>query len=550
LTQLKEGKNTDLLFLIHDISGDTLAYLPLAEAIGGDRPTYGINARDTTDSSLTIEGIAAGYVKAIRRVQPKGPYRLAGWSLGGLIAYEIASQLLGEDEPVEYLGLIDSYPLNSPDERQHEPDDMMLLLLPGTSDSAISSDNLHELLAMRDLECAVERCKQLKLFPQSFTRQDADRLINTRRVLYRAAVNYYPQPIGQKAYLFTASDYVNAHRARAWTNLIGNELSIKDVGGTHWSIMQPPHVQTLADAMAESLAASQGAGSQRLHPAYSPMILIQHGRTGAVPVFCVPGAGASVTSFFDMTATLGPNNHIYGLQPRGLHHAEIPYASIQTAARRYVAAIREVCPNGPYRLIGHSIGGWIVFEMALQLQQLNLPVEPLVVIDSDPPDEAGVEFKNRDRVEILSCLIDVLEQSSGLEMGITPAELESLPEERQLPTLWWCMVRSRLLTPQTTPEAVRNVVRVLSRSLMTAYTPASTFDGEIMLALAKEKLPKRPERNEQSLTDQEIIAKWQGHARKVTEVAISGNHMTVLRRPNVDEIVTQVRKLWNMEPSP
>jgi thioesterase domain-containing protein len=59
----------------------------------------------------TVEGAAARCVRMIRAVQPAGPYRLAGWSAGGVVAYEIATQLVGQDEPVEFLALLDTaYP--------------------------------------------------------------------------------------------------------------------------------------------------------------------------------------------------------------------------------------------------------------------------------------------------------------------------------------------------------------------------------------------------------------------------------------------------------
>ncbi|MFH0708430.1 thioesterase domain-containing protein, partial [Escherichia coli] len=56
----------------------------------------------------TIEEMAAQYVDAMRRVQPHGPYRLAGWCAGGNIAFEMAHQLIAADETVEFLCMIDS----------------------------------------------------------------------------------------------------------------------------------------------------------------------------------------------------------------------------------------------------------------------------------------------------------------------------------------------------------------------------------------------------------------------------------------------------------
>jgi thioesterase domain-containing protein len=56
--------------------------------------------------------MAQRMVGIIRSVQPHGPYRLAGWSFGGVLAHEVAQQLLGLDEPVEFIGMLDSYAPN------------------------------------------------------------------------------------------------------------------------------------------------------------------------------------------------------------------------------------------------------------------------------------------------------------------------------------------------------------------------------------------------------------------------------------------------------
>nr|WP_244875145.1 thioesterase domain-containing protein [Xanthomonas cannabis] len=57
----------------------------------------------------TMEELATRLLAGLRAVQPQGPYRVAGWSFGGLLAYEMACQLLACDEQVEFVGLVDTY---------------------------------------------------------------------------------------------------------------------------------------------------------------------------------------------------------------------------------------------------------------------------------------------------------------------------------------------------------------------------------------------------------------------------------------------------------
>ncbi|WP_256349730.1 thioesterase domain-containing protein, partial [Pseudomonas gingeri] len=91
---------------------------------------------------------------------------------------------------------------------------------------------------------------------------------------------------------------------------------------------------------------------------------IQTGRAGRTPIFCVPGAGDSVTGFIGLTDALGADWPLIGLQPRGLDGAGAPHSRVESAARHYLQAIEQSHSHGPLHLIGHSFGGWVAFEMA------------------------------------------------------------------------------------------------------------------------------------------------------------------------------------------
>src|SRR5262249_42991466 len=82
------------LFLVHEVHGLVAYAANLAPHIHPDIPLYALAAKPPEKAQLhTIEAMAARFVRIIRTVQPTGPYRMAGWSFGGVIAYEIAKQL-------------------------------------------------------------------------------------------------------------------------------------------------------------------------------------------------------------------------------------------------------------------------------------------------------------------------------------------------------------------------------------------------------------------------------------------------------------------------
>lgn len=92
------------LFLVHPIEGSIGAFKTLAVKL--TMPCYGLQCTKAAPLD-SIQSLAAYYVTCIRQVQPDGPYRIAGYSFGACVAFEICSQLQSQNLPVEYLFLFD-----------------------------------------------------------------------------------------------------------------------------------------------------------------------------------------------------------------------------------------------------------------------------------------------------------------------------------------------------------------------------------------------------------------------------------------------------------
>jgi len=100
------------LFLIHGAGGNVLIYRDLVRYLGNDQPVYGLQSQGLDGKQpilTTIEDMASQYLKEIRAVQPKGPYLLGGYCMGGTVALEIAQQLHGFGEEVAFLALLETY---------------------------------------------------------------------------------------------------------------------------------------------------------------------------------------------------------------------------------------------------------------------------------------------------------------------------------------------------------------------------------------------------------------------------------------------------------
>ncbi|WP_262062100.1 non-ribosomal peptide synthetase [Streptomyces sp. STR69] len=112
LVRLSHGPGTRPLFCVHGIGGDVLPFRALAAELGDGGPVLAFRAQGTVPGERPrndIRQMAAAYLFEMRKAQPSGPYRIAGWSLGGLVAYEIARQLSFDGERTELLLLVDTY---------------------------------------------------------------------------------------------------------------------------------------------------------------------------------------------------------------------------------------------------------------------------------------------------------------------------------------------------------------------------------------------------------------------------------------------------------
>ncbi|KEK23981.1 amino acid adenylation domain-containing protein [Bacillus gaemokensis] len=101
------------MFCVHPAGGLSWCYAGLMKSLGTDYPIYGVQARGIAKNEelpKSLEEMATDYLKHVREIQPHGPYRLLGWSLGGNVVHAMATQLQNQGEEVELLVMLDSYP--------------------------------------------------------------------------------------------------------------------------------------------------------------------------------------------------------------------------------------------------------------------------------------------------------------------------------------------------------------------------------------------------------------------------------------------------------
>jgi thioesterase domain-containing protein len=208
--------------------------------------------------------MAGEYLQALRGVQPRGPYLLGGWSLGGVVAFELARQLRQQGEEVALLALIDSA---VPDTGTPPPDDVAALAgfardlgdmfgkpLP------ISVDELCRMEAHMRLDYVLAQARHHAVVPPDVNPEWMHRLAHVFQANLRALQRYRPARAPQRITLLQAGEPLVAGQrpdlVAGWRSLASG-VDVYVVPGNHYSMLRPPHVRAIADRLRACLEAAQ-----------------------------------------------------------------------------------------------------------------------------------------------------------------------------------------------------------------------------------------------------------------------------------------------------
>jgi amino acid adenylation domain-containing protein len=538
LVTIRATGETMPVFFVHPGGGEVAYVRQLEKWLDAAIPIYGLAATGFLPGQIplkTIEEMASAYIKEMRLVQSEGPYRIAGYSSGGFVAYEIANQLIAADECVEFVGLLDtSYNANfNPEYIQHDFDPIKTLVQWLPEKVAASSEivtfqregRLGDILAYLQQSGLVAPELDEETLVRHLAVQHANRL---------AQLTYTPLAISTPITVFAAAETTaefGAADCHGWKEIAGENIHVVPVPGGHLTILKQPHIEDLGQAISEVLKNPPRPAVWQPEQQYQPRMTLNRGSGGVLPVFCVPGAGASVTAFRDLIDTFDANLPVYGLQPRGLDGLLAPYLDVKTAARAFVRSVREICPHGPYRLIGHSFGGWIAFEMALQLLQDGETISSLILLDSEAPNLNAEQKRRESHVEILRMLIDLYELNLGRSLGLRNEDLAPLNREQSITLLFSRLIAEKLLPPRTRKETLFAIFRVFEANVKARYVPSATYEGPLHLASVRDD-------PENGILDQTVQpeATWNVHASRVMRYEAQGNHLTMLSPPYAENL--------------
>jgi amino acid adenylation domain-containing protein len=278
LVQLQRGDSSCRpLFLVHPHGGTVFCYQALAAALGSELPVFGIQCRGLEEGEqpfTSIEEMASDYVKGMRVVQPEGPYRVAGWSLGGTVAFEMARQLEGDGLKVDFLGIFDSAIPSTTGTNLEFLVPVSADLKDFNSDMSVATfarwffradeQQFAGLSDQQSVDALREMAGHAGMLPPDVSPIMLKRFIAVAIHSGIALFQYRPAgPVQTDVVLFRAEQSMVGD-PRWWSPWTTGALRTIPVAGSHYNMVFPPAVHVLATALKEQIGAlADASGVER-----------------------------------------------------------------------------------------------------------------------------------------------------------------------------------------------------------------------------------------------------------------------------------------------
>ncbi|WP_275430069.1 non-ribosomal peptide synthetase [Serratia marcescens] len=229
------------LFFVPTGFGDHSYVFELAKEIDKTFPVYAVPWPAMEEKPATMSDMAASAVALIREVQPQGPYHLAGYSSGGVLAYAIAEQLQSAGEAVAFLGLIDTL---RPVEAMHSPVQLLLNWVESTQERP--DPQFCQQLAELPLPEAIAAVQRAGIKTQREEVADEAALWQQRHHYAKLVEATLVQPASLKIHLFKAKQEqvsVNSQNAQFqayWQRIKQAGYCREDASALGWDKLLPP----------------------------------------------------------------------------------------------------------------------------------------------------------------------------------------------------------------------------------------------------------------------------------------------------------------------
>jgi phthiocerol/phenolphthiocerol synthesis type-I polyketide synthase E len=281
LVEINKGdRSRPPLFLMHSEGGNVLEYWALSRYLGKDQQLYAMQAKGLEGQAaikMTIEEMAAHFISEMRSVQKTGPYYLGGYCLGGLVAYEMARQLIDEKEKVNLLCMISTRTPQNIEQIRAAVSIPKRIAGKIAERAGLEMDNLSHLKWNEKGNYVRERISRLIHVTKVRCEKLADRIFalaghemkwHSRDYILQKSVDYanhafyeyQPKPIEIDIVLFWVKkhpDYYAHNKMMGWPDLVKGRIYSYGVDCFHKNIMKEPNIRPVGERLHELLVSAQ-----------------------------------------------------------------------------------------------------------------------------------------------------------------------------------------------------------------------------------------------------------------------------------------------------
>ncbi|MBO1349870.1 MAG: amino acid adenylation domain-containing protein [Hormoscilla sp. GUM202] len=255
-------------FCVHPAGGHVFYYRELSRDLGSEQPFYGLQAQGFNEGEQVftkVEDMADFYVKTMQEFQPEGPYQIGGYSFGGVVAFEMAQQLVARGEEVSLLALLDPWVPILLDPNKKIDNLYMRGVLSryfggmfGRTD-LVTEDELSGLNSEDQIEFIINKAERLGLFPEEATREQNRRFVDVIIGTLKATYTYKRRPYPGKVTVFRAGEK-HPHGIDpqlVWVEMYAildvGEMEVVMVPGNHFTFIKEANINVLAEKLSMHL---------------------------------------------------------------------------------------------------------------------------------------------------------------------------------------------------------------------------------------------------------------------------------------------------------
>ncbi len=256
------------LVLVHPVGGDVFCYAELARRLRPDRPLHALSSRGLDSDeppATTIEAMASDYLAILQPLlERESTLVLGGWSMGGVVAFEMARQLSAQGRRVPPLMLLESYVPQAVERTDRQllklfSDDLGLELRLLSIDEDALLDERFELR----IDYLFEKLQEANVPMPDGTIEQFHRRFLVFKANLRALESYSPQPYAGRIELMRCGiGYLDDDERPVDWRAVAEQVTVHALPGSHFFILKHPFVSTVADVLQSCLDSTATRSSE------------------------------------------------------------------------------------------------------------------------------------------------------------------------------------------------------------------------------------------------------------------------------------------------